>query len=312
MQLRARISVALLAATATVGVASREAYAQDALSDPLARQFKETGDEAMRSLRYEDALDAYEHATQIEQHPSLLFNRARALQALQRYPEALDHFEAFRAQAPSELLQKAGKLDELILRLRMQITTLHVRCNVRGATLLMRGHSLGVTPFEHPIRVNAGTATVLVQAEGYLPHVSSVELKGGEEDTLELRLIPRAHNARVRIRTAVPGAMIYVDGERLGTAPAESTLREGRHTLRVQHADYQTAETTIELRRGESRVVDVPLERRPGVLKKWWFWAGSGVLVAAGIGLTVAALTERQGQRGDIAPGVVSGPLHTF
>jgi tetratricopeptide (TPR) repeat protein len=309
-RLRTLVALAALIAFAVPGRARAET--QEGLRDPLAREFKVAGDAAMQSLRYLDALAAYERATEIEPHPSLLFNRGRALQALQRYPEALDHFEAFRAQAPSELLAKAGKLDELILRLRQQVSTLQILCNVKGATVLVRGHSVGVTPFGGPRRLNSGAATVTAQAEGYLPYERKIVLRGGEEESLEIRLVPRQSQGRITVRSAVTGAIVYVDGTRLGATPAESALASGRHSVRVQHPDYQSAETTFELHRGESKVLDIPLEQRPGLFKKWWFWTGAGVIAAAGVGLTVALLTERKSHRGDIPPELVSAPLLDF
>lgn len=312
MLLAPKFRVSLVLAALWLASAPRLALAQEALTDPLAREFKQAGDEAMKSLRYEDALSAYERATAIEPHPTLLFNRARALQALQRYPEALEHFEAFRAEASPELFAKAGKLDELIERLRQQVSSLQILCNVRGATVLIRGQAAGVTPLEGSRRVNAGAATVDVYAEGYLPYQTKLVLEGARETTLEVRLVARQNQGRLRVRAGIAGSLVYVDGVRLGSAPAETSLARGRHRVRVEHPDYRSAETTVELRSGESRTIDVALEKRPGLTSKWWFWTGAAALAVAGAGVAVALLTERSPSRGDIAPGVVSGPLLKF
>ena len=297
----------LLAAT------PKSVWAQDTeLQDPLARELKASGDEAMASLRYEEALQAYERATEVEAHPVLLFNRARALQALQRYPEALDHFEAFRRDASPELLARAGKLDELVARLRAQISTLEVICNVADATVLVRGKKVGVTPLKEPLRLNAGPATISVMADGHHPYRQELELPGAGQQRIQVKLVPMKTAGRLTITSPVAGAMVSIDGKRLGVVPAETTLSDGRHRVRVAHPDFRPAETAVEVVKGESKTVDVKLERKPGLLSKWWFWTGAGVVVAGGVGLTVALTTERKASRGDIPPGTVSAPLVRF
>jgi len=285
------------------------AHAQEALSDPLAISLKAQGDEAMQSLRYQDALDAYERATEIEPHPVLLFNRGRALQALHRYAEALAHFEAFERQASPDLRAKAGKLDELMERLRDQIATLNIQCNVRGATVLVRGQKVGETPIEHPVRVNAGEANLTVLANGYRKYSVPLELEGRSTQRLEVRLQPIDDRGTLIVNSPISGATARVDGRFLGTVPAEIALPRGSHRVAVEHPDYQTTSTTVELHSGERRHVNVNLEAKPGLLSKWWFWAGAGVLVAGGVTLAVVLSTEKDNSSGDIPPGVISAPL---
>jgi hypothetical protein len=241
-----------------------------------------------------------------------LFNRARALQALHRYPEALEHFEAFRRDAPPELVARAGEIDALIERLRAQVSTLDLVCNVKGATVLVRGTKVGVTPLVAPVRLNAGAATVTVTADGYRPVERAIELPGGGVLRLEVPLEPRLAPGRLTVRSPVGGAEVFIDGARLGVVPAETALSEGGHQVRVEHAHYRSAETTIEIADGESKLIVLDLEKEPGILGKWWFWTGAGAVVAGGIGLTVILTTEQKPDRGDIDPGVVSAPLLRF
>jgi len=114
------------------------------------------------------------------------------------------------------------------------------------------------------------------------------------------------------VRSPVAGALVYVDGERLGTVPAEVALAAGRHQVRIEHPDYRRAETTVEITSGDEKRLDVELEKNPGLLKKWWFWTGAGVVLAGGVGVTIALTTERKPDRGDIPPGTISAPLLRF
>jgi hypothetical protein len=42
---------------------------------------------------------------------------------------------------------------------------------------------------------------------------------------------------------------------------------------------------------------------------RWWFWGGIGAVVAGGVVLSVALLTERSADKGTIAPQQLSAPL---
>lgn len=52
------------------------------------------------------------------------------------------------------------------------------------------------------------------------------------------------------------------------------------------------------------------VEKSPGILSRWWFWTGVGVIVTAGVITTVALLTERSPDTGDgFTPDQVRAPL---
>ena len=155
MSSSSRFFVRLLVASSLLLAAPAHAESEG-LHDALALEFKSTGDQAMQAKHYEQALAAYERASELEAHPILLFNRGRALQALNRYPEALDAIAAFREQASPELAAKAGNLDELVANLRQHVSSLEIIAAVPGARVMLDGKSLGVTPLAQPLRVNAG------------------------------------------------------------------------------------------------------------------------------------------------------------
>jgi len=288
---------------------SSVAWAQEDLRDPLARDLKHAGDEAMQSLRYEEALEAYERATAIEPHPVLLFNRGRALQALRRYPEALDHFEAFSREASPELLARAGKLQELMDNLRDRIATLEIACSVRGATVLVRNQKVGITPLDAPLRVNAGPATVIVLADGYEAFRGNADLRGRSTERIEARLVRKRHKTLLRVRSPARGAVASVDGTVLGSVPTEVAVEAGTHRVRLEHPDYVATETSVEVESGKPKTLSVSMQAKPGILSRWWFWAGTAAVVAGAVTLTIALSTEKEPDAGDIPPGVLTAPL---
>src|SRR5262249_9809052 len=76
------------------------AFAQDA------KTLKADGDQAIDRLDFQQALDKYNQAYDKSHDPAILYNRARALQSLNRMPEALDELERFDREAPGDLKTK--------------------------------------------------------------------------------------------------------------------------------------------------------------------------------------------------------------
>lgn len=277
-----------------------------------AEELKTAGDDAMQRLDYAAALTAYERSYALEPNPALLYNRGRALQALGRYPEALDQLEAFRRDASPELKARVPKLDELIKEVGAKVATLSVQSNVSGARVLVRGRQVGTTPISQPLRLNAGKATIEVLSDGYHPFKKSVVLSSGTTLALEAKLYSKNTTGVLEVSSPVPGAIVFMDGKRVGTVPVQAALPAGEHRVVVRHEGYEEAETSAVIQAGRSSRLDVPLDRPPGITSRWWFWTGVGVVVVGGVALTAALLTERSPDEGDIAPGKVSGPLLSF
>jgi len=307
---RNRLFVLLFAAASLLLPAPVRAES-DGLHDALALEFKSAGDQAMQATHYEQALAAYERASELEANPILLFNRGRALQALNRYPEALDAIVAFSEQASPELVAKAGDLNELLANLRQHVSRLEIICAVSGARAVLAGKPLGTTPFATPLRVNAGSSKLVITAEGYLPFEKDVALPANGQQRVDVALVPRKAQGHLTV-TSVVGAVAFADGVRLGTVPAEITLQRGRHLVRVEHPGFMASETGVEIIAGQDRSLNLALEKEPGLLGRWWFWTGAGVLVSAGVTALICATTERGPSSGDIAPGRVAAPLLRF
>lgn len=311
----ALLAAGALACAAAAPLPARAAEGAPARSAPTkqerarAAELKKQGDDAMVTLRYADALAAYEGSYAIVPDPALLYNKGRALQALARFPEALEQLEAFAAQASPKLKARVPALAELIAEVRSKVSTLALTCNVAGARVLLNSKVIGVTPLSGPIKVNAGAATMEVEAEGHFPFRKKVELPGNGELAVEARLTSRSTTGILVVRSPVAGARVSVDGRPVGAAPAEASLRAGTHTLVVERDGYEAARTTAVVVAGERKQVTIPLERTKPLVARWYFWAGVGAVVVGGAVLTGALITERSPGSGDIPPGQVSAPL---
>ncbi|MEO7330491.1 MAG: PEGA domain-containing protein [Minicystis sp.] len=310
---RALLLVALIA----LAGAARPAHAQQppppvsAADDPSAdlpaqaAARKKAGDQAMEALQYADALAAYSDAFSITKDPALLYNMGRALQALNRFPEALDKLEAFDAKASAELKAKVPRLPKLIAELKARVSTLIVHTNVEGARVLVRSTVVGKAPLAAPLRLASGPAEVEIEADGYFPAKKSVKLEGGAELRVDLDLFSKASTGVLAVKASSPNAEVLVDGRRIGVAPVELNVPKGTHRITVRHNDYRLYETSAVVDPGSTRTVNVTLQSK-SVVTRWWFWTGVGAVALAGAAVTIVAVSERAPDTGTIAPGQLS------
>ena len=276
-------------------------------NDPQARAAarKKSGDEAMEALRFADALAAYSDAYAVTNNVALLYNMGRALEALNRFPEALEKLTAFEASAPPELKARVPRLIPLIADLRKRVATLVIRTNVTGARIYVRNIVVGKAPLAEPLALVAGPADIEIDADGYFPVKKTLDLAGGTEQTLSFDLFSRATTGVLVVRASEKAAEVLVDGKRIGVAPIELNVEQGAHRIAVRHPDFRTFETSAVVPAGSNKTVTASLQNK-SVATKWWFWTGVGGVVAAGAAITFAAVTERSPDTGTIAPGVIS------
>ena len=292
-------------------------FERSAAADPTpaertqATALKKRADEAMESLRYTSALADYSEAYRLTGDPSLLYNRARVLEALERFGEALDELERFSREASPQLRARVPQLKELINDLSGRVATLTVNCPTRGARVLVREKVIGTTPLDGPVRLNAGSAVVEVVADGFLPFKQDIDLPKAGSRTIDVFLVAREARGQLVVRATPDGADVRVDGKLLGRAPAEAQLAPGNHAIIVSRDGFVDKKASAIVVEGQSKTIDVTLEKTPPITAKWWFWTGIGVVVvsAATVTAVYALTTEKSAGRGDIAPGQVAGPL---
>ncbi|TKD04413.1 PEGA domain-containing protein [Polyangium fumosum] len=282
--------------------------AQDPALVARAKERKAEGDKAMDKLRPLDALAAYTEAYALNPEPALLYNMGRALEALDRLPEALEKLTAFRAQAPAELLAKVPGLNDRITNLEKRLSRLTVKVNVEGARILVRDVVAGMSPLDKPLALKAGPADVLVEAEGYFPYRTRVELPGGGAYVLDAQLQSKAKVGKLLVTAPKTGVNVLVDGKGAGQAPLETLVEPGTHKVAARHPDYLDYETSVIVTAGGERTVALVLQRPPPIYARWWFWTTIGVVVVGGAagGAAYALTTEKDPGQGDIPPGQLS------
>jgi hypothetical protein len=309
-----RVAVAILAALSAASTCTGRSTAQtatDAANADTPESLKRRADEAMMELRYRPALELYQRAYALRADPALLYNQARASQALDDFPSALDFLERFAREAPESLRNQVPKLAELLSELRSKVSHVRFEINTREASVTVRGRVLGKVPSD-AISLNAGEADIQVNAPGFRPFEKHVLLRGGESLTLSVQLVPLSNSGVLRVTSNASGAVVEVDGRRIGTAPAETAVSAGRHGIAVSAPGHQLANTTAVLGAGERKTVKVTLTETAPITESWWFWGGAAAVLAGGAALTWVLVSEPEPDSGSIPPGQVSAPLLAF
>jgi hypothetical protein len=273
-----------------------------------ARELKRRGDQAMDQLRYGEALDLYAQAYAIQRNPALLYNQARAYQALGRYPEALEYLRAFNTLGSTDLKQRVPRLSELLDELEHQVAMLTLQVSVTGARVLLDGRVIGTTPLQ-PKAVNAGKVRIEILAEGYQPLMLELRLPGGASVTHEVVLKPKDERGTLTVSSPVAGARVSIDGKPVGTVPVQLQVSPGEHEVRVSAPGYREGFSSVVVpSKGDERL-NISLGEEASLFESYWFWGAVGAVLIGGTIVTVAVLTEKEPSKGDIAPGTVKAPL---
>ena len=176
----------------------------------------------------------------------------------------------------------------------------------RRARVTFEDRVLGEVPITRRV-MNAGVGTLEVTREGHYPARREVELAAGESATLQLELRTRETSGLLTITSELDGVTAFVDEREVGRVPAEVALAPGEHRIRVSKEGYRDETTSVVVRAGGEKGVNVdPRPVKKKLTQRWWFWTAVGGGVAA-----VAATIEKDGTRGDFAPGELSAPLTT-
>jgi hypothetical protein len=306
------VAVSLLLAAPTTAFAQKpkpETHKPDKAEPPLpteAQRLKKDADALMDQDKYADALALYARAHELSGDVALLYNMGRALEAMGEYPDALDKLEQFEHDASPALRAKVPGLKELLADLRSRIVTLVVTTNAPSARLFVRGKAAGAIEAgkETRIRTRAGAAELEVDAEGYDPYKTKLDLQGGATINVDAQLLPRARDAIIVVRTKPP-AIIALNGTDVGRSPLEHHVPPGAYMLSATADGHEPERFPLTITMGERQQIDLELKKSTPLTGKWWFWASIGAVVAGGITTVVLLTTERSPDDGTFSPGRV-------
>ncbi|MDX2009693.1 MAG: PEGA domain-containing protein [Myxococcaceae bacterium] len=267
-----------------------------------AAEAKRAGDAAMDAGRPADALVSYTEALRLKADPALYYNRARALEAMGQYPEALELLERFQRDAPPELLARVPRLDALLGEVAARTGLLTVRTTPPGAEVRLSGRVLGQTPLTR--RLTAGTFELVVSTPDTFEAQRSLKLNGGTKVEFDLELQSRASHGLLLVKSPTVGAKVLVDEEAKGNVPVEVALLAGEHVVKLMLEGYLPSTNAVVIKAGAPTSIDVPLLAEPRFYERWYFWTLVGVGVAGITAGILAASIERP-----VGPGTLGGPF---
>ena len=146
-----------------------------------------------------------------------------------------------------------------------------IRSVPSGAAVAVDGIAMGTSPAT--IRdLPFGTYAVAVSRSGYQRREQNVTISQAvpaREVTFELKSSSPpegrapargATTGSVRVETRPSGAVVSIDGKRVGTAPLRIPLAPGPHKIRLSLAGHKTVTTTAVVRAGQQTLVRLSLE----------------------------------------------------
>lgn len=273
-------------------VGAQDPAASEGAAEVDARALFRRGAEAYAEERYPEALEAFDASYRAREVPVVLFNLAQTLRALDRPAEAIEAYRRYlRTDAELDEARRAA-VDAVIAELTPQVSLVRLEVFPDGAEVSVDGRSLGRAPFEDRVAIDPGERRLEVRAEGHVAITRELRLVPGDSTSVRLALREEAPVGTLRLHANVAGARVAIDDEPHGLTltaePLELRLALGRHELSIEADGYRTHAQDFELARDEERELHVVLERRESLAGKWWLWAGVGGAVVLGVVIALA------------------------
>lgn len=312
-----------LLAAALVTLVALAAHPAQAQEEPNKRAqaqviFKE-GQVFFEEGRFREAAARFLSAFQLDPHPVIMFNIARAYEEAGDLLKALQHFRAAQGLNPSQAVaaEIKVKIQDLEGFLREQgVDILNIEAatwvprgfvsvisDPPGAEIYIAGQLVGRAPLDK-VTLTQGTYQVIAKRRGFVTQEREINVVGGKTYLLKPRLMPgsdedpaqRVQSGALDISAPRRGLLVFVDGEPIASTPVgRLELRPGTHSVSIEGDDFPTYEQTVEVKAGEVIRVVAPLPKKPELEKKdtsllshqEWSW----VLLGSGAGsLGVGAL----------------------
>lgn len=138
-----------------------------------------------------------------------------------------------------------------------------VASDVSGAPVFVDGEPRGSTPTVIE-NVTAGQHQIEIRPPGLDVHRETVNIVAGQRVSINPILRPAApQGGSLRVIANVPAAVISLDGETLGNAPASrENVSPGEHILEATADGYMPVQQPVTVVSGQQRVVSIQLRRQ--------------------------------------------------
>jgi hypothetical protein len=273
-----------------------EARAQSDDDKQRASAFYTEGERLFAAGIYAAAIENFERANEILPHPVNLYNIARSYEKLgdgarcvRFYDQYVALYREREGRDPSDIVEVRTSITKCRLLLKSDVT---IGSEPAGAKVYIddRDKLLGQTPYTTAL--DPGSYRIHLVLDGYLPFEETFEVRAGEPLRLFFKLEKLQRLGRLRIKSNVRDAGVFVDGRPVGLTPYREplTLDVGPHQVSVRKDGYTSfsREATVELNAETEVVSSLFLADAPMTWKGYLGWTAFGLGVAsvgAGVGL---------------------------
>ena len=230
-----------------------------ARADPLDSSHAEAADRFDRAVRLVDAGDLsgglaeFQRAYSLVPSPIALYNVGLVYAALNRPVQAASALEKALANPDALNPENVARARKVLSEQQDKIGQVAVSASVKEGVVEVDNVEAARLPLDHPLDVASGPHVIGVVSAGYAPSRHEVLVAGRERVDVHLDLVAiEGLLAHIALHGLVPAADVFVDGERVGKTPLESTVTvaPGKHQVEVRRAGYTPAGRSITLQDG--------------------------------------------------------------
>ena len=289
----------ILCATLLGGSWLRSAHAAAPTEDEKARAraYYIEGEELFKKELYAAAIENFKKANDIIPHPVNLYNIARAHEKLgdgencvKGYQEYLEAYKRKNnGKDPSDIIDVRASIAKCQLLQRPEVT---VESDPPGASIYIDDKTKLVGQTPSTLKLDPGKYKLFLNLDGYAPFEQDLDVRAGQPLTLRFKLEKFQRVGKVRIKTNVRGASLFIDGRNVGLTPYTEliTLDEGAHQLTVSKDEYTASnkEVTVVVNETLEITSEIYLRDAPATWKGYVGWTAIALGVGGFVGGYVA------------------------
>jgi hypothetical protein len=257
------------------------------LADTLTGRAQEAYEAARLLLVNDDfagALHKFEQAFELSKDPRLLYDMAICNKSLHAYARMQALLVQYEHDAGDDLTpSERAAVDTALAATSNLVGRLNLTVNPAGATVLLDGEIVGVSPIQGAILVDLGKHVLSARKTDFRPEEKPIDVPGGDVANVTIALTPAPRAAELLV-VADESAVILLDGKVVGSGRYQSKVPAGAHTLRVVKKGKRAFQSTIELRDGEPRTLDITLADEKHAPAWPWLVAGAAVVAGGVVG----------------------------
>ena len=184
------VLVALSSAMLFVEFSASTALAQED-SSGAARELFVQGTAHYEAGAYQESIDAWTRAYELDPRPLIQLNLAQAYERLSRLDEALIAYQHYLNSNPDDAERRLmAQARSEALRERIASTGVVITGGPDGAKVLIDGEDRGRLPHPEPFPLSAGSHNIEIQADGMESFRSNVTITAGQQSSIEVDMRP--------------------------------------------------------------------------------------------------------------------------